>query len=99
MKGRVKVVIDEYTEVLNRPKFSFSAYKKESLLIKIREHGETVTPEKSTIPISDETDRIFYDTAMASGATLITGNRKDYPDEPFIMTPAEFLQEMTPHLF
>ena len=87
-------IFEEYTEVLNRPKFTFSAHKRESLLVKMKEHGETVTPEKSDIPISDETDRIFYDTAMASGATLITGNRKDYPDEPFIMTPAEFLRKM-----
>jgi len=58
----------------------------------MKEYGETSTPEKSDIPISDETDRIFLDTAMANGATLITGNKKDYPDKPFIVTPAELLR-------
>ena len=87
-------IFEEYTEVLNRPKFAFSANKRENLLIKMKEYGETVIPQKSDIPMSDETDRIFYDTALASGATLITGNSKDYPDEPFIITPAEFLRKM-----
>lgn len=87
-------IFEEYTEVLNRPKFTFSTNKKEGLLAKMKEFGEAVTPEKSDIPISDETDRVFYDAAKASGATLITGNKKDYPDEPFILTPAEFLHKM-----
>jgi len=56
--------------------------------------GETVAPEQSSIPLPDETDRIFYDTAVASGAVLITGNKKDYPDNPFIFTPADFLRRM-----
>ena len=88
-------IFNEYAEVLNRPKFAFSSDKRESLLAKIKEFGETDTPEKSDIPISDETDRIFLDTAMANGATLITGNKKDYPDKPFIVTPAEFLHRLS----
>ena len=87
-------IFDEYAEVLNRPKFSFSASNKERLLVKLKDFGEIVVPEKSDIPMLDETDRIFYDTAMAIGATLITGNKRDYPDELFIMTPAEFLRKM-----
>ena len=87
-------IFEEYTEVLNRPKFAFSTNKRESLLAKLKEYGEAVTSEKSDFPLSDETDRVFYDTAMASGATLITGNIKDYPNEPFILTPAEFLRKM-----
>jgi len=87
-------IFDEYSEVLSRPRFSFSTYKRERLLEKIREYGEIVVPEKSDMPMLDETDRIFYDTATASSATLITGNIKDYPDEPFVMTAAEFLRIM-----
>jgi len=41
--------------------------------------------------MTDETDRVFYDTAKASGAILITGNIRHYPAMPFIMTPADFL--------
>ena len=95
-KGIIPVIndsiFDEYSEVLSRPKFTFSANKREILLAKMKEFGETVIPEKSDVPLSDETDRVFYDTAKASGATLITGNIKDYPNEPFIQTPAEYLR-------
>ena len=88
-------IFDEYSEVLNRPKFSFSASMREWLLIKLRDYGEIVTPQKSGIPMTDETDRVFYDTAVSGGAILITGNKKDYPNEPFVLTPAEFLQKIT----
>ena len=86
-------IVGEYTEVLNREKFAFSAEKRERLLKTINEFGETVNPEKSDTPMSDEADRIFYDTAISSGSTLITGNKKDYPDESFIMTAADFLRK------
>jgi predicted nucleic acid-binding protein len=56
--------------------------------------GIQIEPPVSTMPMTDETDRIFYDTARASGATLITGNIKHYPAEPFIMTPSHFLENL-----
>ena len=40
----------------------------------------------------DEDDRIFYDTAKTAKAYLITGNKKHYPQENFIFTPADFLE-------
>ena len=54
--------------------------------------GTVIEPTTSTMPMPDESDRTFYDTAKASGAILVTGNIKHYPDESFIMTPADFLQ-------
>ena len=53
-----------------------------------------IEPAASDIPMIDETDRIFYDTAKAAGATLITGNIKHYPAEPFIMLPADFIKNI-----
>ena len=85
-------MFDEYSEVLNRPKFNFSANNKKLLLSKIIEYGKLVLPEQSNIHMIDETDRTFYDTAKTSGAILITGNMKHYPIEPFIMTAREFLE-------
>jgi putative PIN family toxin of toxin-antitoxin system len=84
-------ILWEYIDVLNRPKFKFSESKREALLSKISEYGEMVFPEKSEIHFIDESDRVFYDTAMASGAILITGNLKHFPDEAFIMSPTDFL--------
>ena len=87
-------ITGEYAEVLSRDKFAFSASKREALLSRIKEFGITVSPDKSTIALLDEDDRIFYDTARASGALLITGNIRHYPDEPFIKTFVEFLRSV-----
>jgi predicted nucleic acid-binding protein len=43
------------------------------------------------MPLLDEDDRVFYDTATASEAVLVTGNIRHFPAEPFVMTPADFL--------
>ena len=40
----------------------------------------------------DESDRIFYDTAKESKSILISGNLKHFPNEEFIMLPADFLE-------
>ena len=53
--------------------------------------GGVYVPKVSNTPLPDETDRKFYDLAKEVGAILITGNRKHYPDEEFIMTPSEFV--------
>jgi putative PIN family toxin of toxin-antitoxin system len=82
----------EYTDVLKRPKFDFSVCKRERLLFEIKEHGEVISPNKSDIPMPDETDRKFYDTAKQIGAILISGNLRHYPAEPFIIMPSDFLR-------
>ena len=37
-----------------------------------------------------------YDTAKASGAILVTGNKKHYPEESIILSPAGFLKNLEP---
>jgi hypothetical protein len=44
----------------------------------------------SNIVFTDETDRIFYDTAIISDSLLITGNIRHFSQKAFIMTPADF---------
>ena len=84
-------ILSEYSDVLTRKKFMFSHDKQELLINKIIEMGVVFEPKISVMPMPDEDDRIFYDTAKEIGAFLITGNKKHYPDEPFIMTPSDFL--------
>jgi len=85
-------IIGEYTQVLSRPHFRFSR----SLIIKTLDlfnlYGIAVNPQKSDFFMIDESDRIFYDTAIEGAAILITGNLRHYPVEPFIVNPAEFLR-------
>ena len=85
-------IVEEYDEVLRREKFGFSETQVDSFLHELLKNGVSAESFESTEPFSDETDRKFYDTAKSSDAVLITGNTKHYPDQPFILTPHEFLQ-------
>ena len=84
----------EYQKVLAYKKLSFEVQTQNEILNKIEKVGAIIKPAKSDIQMVDESDRIFYDTAKAGGAALVTGNVKHYPKESFIMTPAEFLEMM-----
>ena len=85
-------ILMEYRDVLHRPRLRIPAEDADTVLDVIRQYGEQVEPIPSIDPMADEDDRIFYDTAKSAGAYLITGNKRHFPDEPFILTPAEFLE-------
>ena len=96
LTGQIKLIfsdniIDEYKDVLSRPRLSISVDDANAILEAIQTYGERVEPIASTFPMTDEDDRIFYDASRSAGAYLITGNTKHYPNESFIFTPAEFL--------
>ena len=87
-------ILSEYTDVLSRAKFSFSQEKQKNFLDKIVEIGIVVNTASSDTQLPDESDRVFYDTAKACKGILITGNTKHYPNEPFILTPMDFLKTL-----
>ena len=84
-------ILVEYEDVLFRPALSIKPEKAKMFFQILRDTGTLIEPTASNIPLPDEDDRIFYDTAMQSEAILITGNSKHYPVEDFILTPSEFL--------
>jgi putative PIN family toxin of toxin-antitoxin system len=84
-------IYEEYKEVLNREHFHFNKTKIVKILEDLVEYGKLTNPIASSFSIFDEDDRIFYDTAKQSESFLITGNLKHYPQETFILTPADFL--------
>ena len=84
-------IMAEYEEVLNRERFGFKKDDINELLNLIAEMGTPILAEKSTFPFADADDRIFYDVAIASGAYVITGNTDDFPNEPFIIKPKDFM--------
>ena len=86
-------VLDEYKKVLAYERLKIDPRKQTEIIEKVKEIGIFITPEKSGIPMTHEDDRVFYDTAKAANAILITGNIKHYPNEKFIMTPTEYLRE------
>jgi putative PIN family toxin of toxin-antitoxin system len=84
-------ILAEYMMVLNRPKLKFSGDKIEAILREFEQYGISVIAPESVIPFPDESDRKFYDVAVACDAVLITGNTKHYPPADFILSPAEAL--------
>ena len=83
----------EYEDVLFRSKFPFNIEDILFLLDFLRGIGLAVVPMPLNVPFTDEADRKFYEVAKFCCATLITGNLKHFPDEPWIMTPAAFLRQ------
>ena len=84
-------IIAEYDDVLHRPRLRLPLTDVEVALSAIKQYAITIATESSTFAMPDEDDRVFYDTAKTANAYLITGNVKHYPQEAFILTPAEFL--------
>jgi len=88
-------ILDEYEDVIYRPRLKIPTADANIVMDAIRYYGEEIfmpVSRSGIIPMPDEDDRIFYDTAKTVGAYLITGNTKHYPSEPFILTPTEFLE-------
>ena len=85
-------ILDEYRRVLSYEKFNFTIESQKLAIEDIKNIGELIQPFISEIPLPDESDRIFYDTAKTANAYLITGNLKHYPEEPHILSPAQFVE-------
>ncbi|MDR3120519.1 MAG: putative toxin-antitoxin system toxin component, PIN family [Clostridiales bacterium] len=100
LRGEIRIyfntaILAEYEQVLGRSKFSEkirqSAVRRFFEII--NDIGDNIISTPSDVCFSDEADRKFYDTAKTCGACLVTGNAKHYPVEPFILSPARFLEE------
>ena len=86
-------IIEEYREVLGRPKFGFDPERVEKVVGLFTGAGEHVVPMQSDVLMPDGDDRIFYEVTLSkAGAKLVTGNLRHFPKANFVMTPAEFLQ-------
>ena len=89
-------IINEYREVLNRPKFHFPKAAVEVAINKIKEIGMRF----ETIPVDDDLpdpkDIVFYAVTMnarnENETYLVTGNIKHFPEKPFVVTPRQMLE-------
>lgn len=87
-------IIREYEEVLRRPKFRFSEEKIITMLEAIVTYGISAERMKTNARLVDPKDLVFYEVAMAKqedSAYLVTGNKKHFPLETFVVTPSEML--------
>lgn len=87
-------ITKEYREVLSRKKFDFSGETIEYLLSAIEKYGILVDPFPSDVTLPDMKDLPFYEVVLEKrdeDAYLVTGNKKHFPQKPFIVTPRELL--------
>ena len=86
-------ILKEYRTVLTRDKFRLDKRKISALIGLVSDKGEVITPNRYDAPMPDESDRVFYEVALAEpGAKLVTGNLKHYPVSPIVVTPAQFCE-------
>ncbi len=85
-------ILTEYEEVLKRPKFQFRSEWIKSLMDFIRNECELIIPDPSDTMFLDPDDRMFWEVAWTGKALyIVTGNKRHFPEDPIVVTPAEFL--------
>ena len=85
-------ILEEYANVLRRPKFNFPERTVNATLEAIRK-GIRSDRLNSDEELPDPKDIVFYEVALSvEDSYLVTGNIKHFPKKPFVVTPAEMLQ-------
>ena len=100
MNGRIiplyhQRIIEEYEEVLLRPKFHLNTVSVKAFINEIVKLGMEVFPQPTGEILVDMDDLVFFEVAMErrnDNAYLVTGNLKHYPIKDFIVTPAEMMR-------
>jgi putative PIN family toxin of toxin-antitoxin system len=87
-------IISEYREVLARPHFQFPEGTVTRILATVETDGIDLSAQSSPEEFSDESDRVFFEVALAGAAfdtKLVTGNLKHYPSSPIVVTPSQMV--------
>lgn len=75
-------IVEEYGEVLARPKFAFPPDDITAALAMFREKGEWIAPQGAAPTLPDRDDAKFLHCAAAAKAEyLVTGNKRHFPQE------------------
>lgn len=89
-------ILEEYREVLCRPKFHFTKEIVATIVSEIERLGLCVDAEEVDVIMPDPKDRVFYEVVMEERKTddayLVTGNLKHFPEKPFVVTPRQMLE-------
>jgi putative PIN family toxin of toxin-antitoxin system len=94
-------ILQEYAEVLARPKFGFPPDEIEALIALVRSQGEEV-PDPASLPSGspDPADAKFLACAKAAEVEfIVTGNKRDFPPQACgsigVVNAAELLDRIT----
>ena len=85
-------MIEEYVEVLGRDYLNLQASQVKEFVEHLKAIGEEVVPVDSNENFPDPDDKVFFCTALADEAHLVTGNMKHYPPASLVVTPAQFCE-------
>ena len=95
-------VLAEYRAVLGRPELKIRKVLREQLLQLIKKRTTTVKARVAIQVAKDPDDNKFLECAEAAKADyLVTGNVKHFPaywKKTKVITPAEFISIVAPHL-
>ncbi len=89
-------ILNEYRNVLNRPKFGFSSELISETISQIESLGVMENAlETVAEAMPDPKDIVLYSIALSHGKTaethLVTGNVKHFPANPIVVTPRQML--------
>lgn len=87
-------IMAEYREVLFRRHFHFQRDRVERILDVVETDGIEFAALSSSEEFADESDRVFFEVALAGEALatkLVTGNQRHYPQSPIVVTPAQMV--------
>ena len=94
-------MLEEYTEVLARPKFSFPRDEIQALIALIRSRGEQVSHSRKHFLHSPDPDDDKFLACAVTAATdfIVTGNKRDFPPEVCgnirVVSAGELLERLT----
>ena len=87
-------IMTEYRRIFARPKLDLDLQQRARLLQIIEAEGFDVDPFPVDLDFPDQSDRPFYEVAKLCFCPLVTGNKKHFPREDWIFTPAEYLEAL-----
>ena len=90
-------IIEEYVEVLSRPKFKFDRKLVDLVVDHIRRVGISSDRLQSNEDFPDTDDIVFYEVTLSQLSRdehtyLVTGNIRHFPAKSFVVTPKEFVE-------
>lgn len=88
-------LLEEYREVLLRPKFGFDPSLVEALADGLEAVSSIIVPTpQDKIRSDDPKDQFIIDLGIDAHAPIVTGNVRYFASYPDVMTPAAFVEKL-----